>query len=50
MDAEDWQIRFDEIAAWLEFDCGLPRKQAEYQAARNLNDERRWDRQRERVK
>lgn len=40
MDEQDWKDRFNEIAGWLEFDCGLPRQQAEYQAKRNLNAER----------
>lgn len=41
MDEADWKDRFDEIAGWLEYDCGLPRKQAEYQAKRNVETERR---------
>ena len=47
MTESDWKDRFDEIAGWLEFDCGLPRKQAEYQAARNLSAERAAWRKRE---
>jgi hypothetical protein len=47
MTEDDWKDRFTEIAGWLEYDCGLPRKQAEYQAARNLSAERAAWRKRE---
>lgn len=47
MDEADWKDRFNEIAGWLEHDCSLPRKQAEYAAARCLNAERAAYRKRE---
>jgi hypothetical protein len=47
MTEDDWKDRFAEIAGWLEYDCGLPRKQAEYQAARNISVERAAWRKRE---
>ena len=39
MDDADWKDRFTEIAGYLEYDCGLPRKQAEYEARRLVQTE-----------
>lgn len=42
-DEQDWQAAFDERAAILEFDAGLPREEAEALARREIERQRkRW--------